>query len=377
MSKLAIDLTYQPTGGSITQILEIIKNVDSYVFDEVNFYITNDNLNLFEGSVNKKIILKHLPFSKNSIIIRTIWAQFILPISLVLNHVDVLFCPGNISPILNTRKKVQWIGTIGPFEKNFISTFGWKQQIKLLVTKYLMIFSSITSDVVIFESQYTRDLFVSKYKQILNKTSVLHIGHDEFFQPVDTSYSNVANLYRDKEFILTVSHLYPYKNIELLIKSYYSLLLHKRDCYVLIAGRLADKSYYNRLKSEVKKYGLENYFIFLGSVRKQDLKELYSRCKMFVFTSPFENFAYTLVEAMSCSSPIITTNTTAMPETCGDAALYFSPDSEQELSNCILTYMNNEDIRLIYKEKSLLKSAGYEIYSEINRKTNILLKTLV
>ena len=50
MRKLAIDLTYQPTGGTLTQIIEIIKNVDSYDFAKVIFYITSDNLNLFEGA---------------------------------------------------------------------------------------------------------------------------------------------------------------------------------------------------------------------------------------------------------------------------------------------------------------------------------------
>jgi len=174
-----------------------------------------------------------------------------------------------------------------------------------------------------------------------------------------------------------VSHLYPYKNIELLINSYYNSQLYNRELYVLIAGSITDNAYYNRLKSKVDKYGLSDYIIFLGLVEKQDLRELYSQCKIFVFTSPFENFAYTLVEAMSCSAPIIATNTTAMPETCGDAALYFSPDSEQELTDCMLTFLENENIRKEYKDKSLAKSTEYEIYSVINQKTNKLLEDLI
>ena len=93
-------------------------------------------------------------------------------------------------------------------------------------------------------------------------------------------------------------------------------------------------------------------------------------------TSPFENFAATLVEAMSCAAPIITTNTTAMPEACGKAALYFSPDSAQELSACIMVFLNDEKTRLMYKEMALLKSTEYEVYSVVNKKTNQLLKKL-
>ena len=225
-----------------------------------------------------------------------------------------------------------------------------------------MIFSSLTSDIVIFESNYTRDLFVIKYRQKLEKSAVLHIGNDVFFQSDNVNSSETANKYCDKEYILMVSHLYPYKNIELMIDSYYHAQLYKIELCVLIAGSTMDKPYYDRLKAKVEKYDLADYIIFLGRVEKQNLRELYSQCKFLVFTSPFENFAYTLVEAMSCSAPIIATNTTAMPETCGDAALYFTPDSEQELTDCMLTFLENENIRKEYKDKSLAKSSEYEIY---------------
>jgi len=377
MSKLAIDLTYKPTGGALAQIKEIIKDINVYRFDSVIFYLTKDNIHLFDDVNEDKIILSFVSFSNRAIFFRTIWAQIILPINLVLDKIDVLFCPGNISPIITSRKKVQWIATVGPFEKGFNPSFGFNEKIVLFITKYLMILSSLTSDIVIFESNYTRDLFVRKFKQKIEKSAVLHIGNDEFFRPIDTSYSVVANKYCNKEYILMVSHLYPYKNIELLINSYYNSQLYNRELYVLIAGSITDNAYYNRLKSKVDKYGLSDYIIFLGLVEKQDLRELYSQCKIFVFTSPFENFAYTLVEAMSCSAPIIATNTTAMPETCGDAALYFSPDSEQELTDCMLTFLENENIRKEYKDKSLAKSTEYEIYSVINQKTNKLLEDLI
>jgi glycosyltransferase involved in cell wall biosynthesis len=373
MRKLAIDLTYQPTGGTLTQIIEIIKNINSYDFEKVIFFVTSDNLKLFEGTNEKKIILKNVLFSNKSIIVRTIWAQIILPISLIMNRIDLLFCPGNISPILNSKKKVQWIGTIGPFENNFISSFALKEKIIILITKYLMIFSAYTSDFVIFESNYTRDLFVNKYKQKKEKSSVLHRGHHEFFKPVDTNNSKIFDEIDYNDYILIVSHLYPYKNIEILLESYFQLRLYEKDLYVLVAGSILDEKYYNKLKLLVDKYGISKHVKFLGKVEKDGLRELYSHCKTYVFTSPFENFAATLIEAMCCSAPIITTNTTAMPEACDDAALYFSPYSVKDLSASILVFLNDEKTRLIYKEASLKKSREYEVYSVIDKKINQLL----
>jgi len=377
LKTLAIDLTYQPVGGAISQIKEIIKNIDVYSFDRVYFFVTSDNMHLFEDVENIRIQLIRVGFSNKSIMIRSIWAQIILPISLVLRNIDLLFCPGNISPIINSRKKVQWIGTVGPFEEGLIKTFGLRKKIILFISKYLIFLSAYTSDFVIFESKYTRDIFVKKYRQKMKKSIIIHIGKTNYFYPVKTSEFVKKNNYNNIEYILTVSHLYPYKKIEILLYSYYKLRLNQKKLYLFIAGSIKDKKYFNKLKSIVEKCGISEYVIFLGSVEKQDLRELYSQCKIFAFTSPYENFAYTLVEAMSCSAPIVATNSTAMPETCGNAALYYDQDSEQELSDCLKKFLNDEKERKRFKEMSLNKASEYENYLVVNRKTNEVLESLV
>ena len=63
MSKLAIDLTYQPVGGSLAQITEIINNIDSCNFSEVIFYLTNENRHLFDGFNSTKITFELVSFS--------------------------------------------------------------------------------------------------------------------------------------------------------------------------------------------------------------------------------------------------------------------------------------------------------------------------
>ena len=377
MPKLAIDLTYNPVGGALTQIKEIIKDIESFRFDEVVFYVTMQNSSLFSDIKNEKLKLHIVKFSNTALIKRTFWTQITLPILLIKQNIDVLFCPGNIAPIINSKRKAQWIGTVGPFEKDFVSFFGWKQQIILFLNKHLIIMSSRTSDMVFFESDYTRDLFIEKYNQNRNYSSVLHIGNDEFFKPVKSIESNILKNGSYQNFILTVSHLYPYKNLEILIKSFFKLRLHEKKMCLLIAGSILDKIYYNKLKLLVKKYKITKNVIFLGRVEKEDLRELYSNCKVFAFTSPFENFAYTLIEAMSCSAPIITTNTTAMPETCGEAALYFSPSSEDELCSRILFFLNDEKIRSKYKALSLKKSKEVDTYYTVNKKTNKILEGLI
>jgi glycosyltransferase involved in cell wall biosynthesis len=374
MNKLVIDLTFNPVGGALSQIKEIINNIESYAFDEVLFYSTHENYHLFQDINADKIKVLFVPFSNRSIVLRSLWAQLILPFHLLIDGNNLLFCPGNISPIVNSTKKVQWIGTVGPFEEKFLSFFSFKKRIVLLITKYLMVFSSRTSDLVVFESEYTKELFIRRYGQKKKYSTVIYIGNDNFFH--STQGKSCENYHQYGKFILAVAHLYPYKNIEILLESYYNSNLHLRGLKIVIAGTIVDENYYKKLIAKIKGYGLIRYVIFLGSVDKYTLRDLYSHCTMLVFTSPFENFAYTLVEAMSCAAPIIATNTTAMPETCGDAVLYFSPDNHKELSLCILRYLDDNELRKEYKKRARIKSMVYNTYSEVNSITANLLSEI-
>ena len=57
MSKLAVDLMYQPVGGALAQIKEVIKSVEAYSFNQVVFYLTKENRYLFDGCESKKVVL--------------------------------------------------------------------------------------------------------------------------------------------------------------------------------------------------------------------------------------------------------------------------------------------------------------------------------
>ena len=80
---------------------------------------------------------------------------------------------------------------------------------------------------------------------------------------------------------------------------------------------------------------------------------------------------------MSCAAPIITTNTTAMPESCLDAAVYFDPDSSEQLQNHIYELLWNDEKRSKYKTKSLNRVVELDDYETINRKTNKIMNDMI
>ena len=165
-------------------------------------------------------------------------------------------------------------------------------------------------------------------------------------------------------------------NIEIILDAYSSMNLGEKGVDLLIAGKITNQKYFNKLNDIIKNHGIKEHIHFLGCVDKEKLRALYSNCQLFIFTSPYENFAYTLIEAMSCAAPIVTTNTTAMPESCLEAAVYFDPNSKEQLQQHIDELLYNDEKRSAYKTKSLNRAAELDDYETINMKTNKIMNDM-
>jgi glycosyltransferase involved in cell wall biosynthesis len=101
---------------------------------------------------------------------------------------------------------------------------------------------------------------------------------------------------------------------------------------------------------------LEKRIIFTGMVNKNELRYAYSRCKLFVFPSLCESSGYTLIEAMSCGSPILASDRTAIPYTCNNAAEYFDAYSKDDLQKKLQNLLSDPDKLLNMKKKSISRS---------------------
>ena len=82
-----------------------------------------------------------------------------------------------------------------------------------------------------------------------------------------------------------------------------------------------------------------------GFVFDFDIPELYSNAKFFIYPSSYEGFGLPLLEAMKLGTPIITTKLGSIPEVTGSAALYLNNTSVEELTEKMLTLIENEDLR--------------------------------
>ncbi|NTU69726.1 glycosyltransferase family 4 protein, partial [bacterium] len=150
------------------------------------------------------------------------------------------------------------------------------------------------------------------------------------------------------KFILYVGNAYPHKNLDIFIDVVKRL---DSDIQIVLAGK---KDYfYEILERKVNELNLKNRIIFTNYVSDNELFWLYKNALALVFPSFNEGFGLPLLEAASFGTPIITSNTSSLPEIIGDAALYFDPSKPKEALEQINKVNNDDKIRVSLVEKGL------------------------
>jgi glycosyltransferase involved in cell wall biosynthesis len=101
---------------------------------------------------------------------------------------------------------------------------------------------------------------------------------------------------------------------------------------------------------------------FLGHVPTADLPLLYNAAQMLILPSFYEGFGLPPLEAMSCGIPVVVSNTSAMPEVVGDAALRVDPEDTEGFTVAMWRFLSDQDLRsdMIAKGKKRAKAFSWQ-----------------
>ncbi len=176
-----------------------------------------------------------------------------------------------------------------------------------------------------------------------------------------------------KEYILFVGTLEPRKNINVLIKAYASLgkeLIDKYD--LVICG--AKGWHYDNIFKQVDNLNLTKRVIFTGYAEENDLPYIYSGASVFVFPSFYEGFGLPILEAMKCGVPVVSSNTSSLPEVGGDAALYFFPNDIEKLRDHMGEVLTNKELRESLIEKGHRREEIFSWENAAKKTLEIIIK---
>lgn len=215
---------------------------------------------------------------------------------------------------------------------------------------------------IITVSEYSKkDIlkFFSGYPE--DKIFVTPLSTNSEFVPMnkDECRSKVQNKFNFNEpYILYIGGFSKRKNVHGLINAFSRVKnsLSKKYKLVLV-GSLKDEGI--NLKKYVESLNLENDVVFTGFSEDKDLPIFYNGADLFVYPSYYEGFGLPPLEAMSCKTPVITSNTTSIPEVTKNAAFLINPSLEEDLANAIFNVLENDNLKNNLIEKGYKRSLEF------------------
>lgn len=153
-----------------------------------------------------------------------------------------------------------------------------------------------------------------------------------------------------KTYILFVSTIEPRKNIINLISAYNSLKeKYKIEHQLVLIGRKG--WHYEPIFAAIESSPWRSQIHHLDYLSDELVALFYSKAEAFVYPSYYEGFGLPVLEAMTLGAPVITSNTSSLPEVAGDAALFVNPDNPMDLVDAILQIISDSNLRRELIEK--------------------------
>lgn len=268
------------------------------------------------------------------------WEQIWFPRYLKRTDADILFSPSYSTPLFSPIRTVVTIHDI-TYEVN-PKWFHPKERFKMRV---LTRAAARRADHIIAVSEATKKDLINYYKISPEEISVIYEASSEEFKHLNVDKVKVREKYKLKrDFFLYVGSFFTRRNIPLLIKAFRYVLEEIPNTELLLIGQ--DRSHPplelnkllagNRLEEKVK---------WLEYVPEADLVSLYNLTTAFIYPSSYEGFGLPVLEAMSCGTPVITSNCSSLLEVVGDSGILVDPQDVKALTSAMLEILRNGSLQ--------------------------------
>lgn len=274
-----------------------------------------------------------------------LWTHVGLSGEMALHPPDVLFVPAHVLPLWRPRRSLVTIHDLG--YRQFPQAHPWRQRLYL---DWSTRWSARVATYILADSQATRADLISAYGVVGSKIVVVYPGRSEDLARVDNPERLAATRSRyglRAPYVLYVGSLQPRKNLTRLVRAFARLLSYSEilsgQLVLAIAGTpawLADS-----ILREPERLGIAGRVRFLGYVDSSDLAALLSGAAAFVFPSLYEGFGFPVLEAQACGVPVLTSNTSSLPEVAGEGAWLVDPTDIDAIADGMRRLLCDEALR--------------------------------
>ena len=316
-----------------------------------------------------------------------VWEQVVLPQWIRQDRLELLHCPANTAP-LGLPKDLKLVVTIHDVmyllpNRVLPPSRVVRQQFGRLYRKFVVPSVARRADRIIADSEFTKQEVVDYLKVLPDRIRAVHLGIDAQFaslaDKIDATPKEIGAQEVDAPYILALGAGDSRKNTLAVIRAYSARWreLPSQERLVIVGLRDSQTSAANEL---VRQLGLSERVFFAGYVSEESLAWFYKSARCFLYPTLYEGFGLPPLEAMTCGTPVITSDCTSVPEVARGAAILVDPTSDQSIGDALVRLLQDEPLRrrLIRQGKAQVRKFRWQetvrktlaVYEELSEGAN-------
>lgn len=361
--------------------LELIKNLQK--IDTKNEYVIfvkpDDDAACIPPAANFKIVTLSSKFGYPG------WEQIALPQAALQEKCDLLHCTSNTGPIfskvplITTLHDIIYLESISLFKKEG----SWYQKLGNMYRRWFVPSVIKQSKKVITVSNFEKDRINTYFGFKDNRLTAIYNGVGEHFKQVTEPkiLASIREKYQLPEhFFFFLGNTDPKKNTKGVLEAFGKFNRQNNHQYVLVMLDYEEQAL-QKLLLGIGMPELRKNIQLLGYVPNTELPGIISQCTIFLYPSLRESFGIPILEGMACGVPVITSNTSSMPEVAGkDTALLVNPHKPEEITLAMQTLVDDKELSKLLVSKGVLRAKDFswiamsqnvlalyqEVYSSLN-----------
>jgi len=325
-------------------IKSLVLQLDKLGVHSVLFYSKKPEIPI-KGMNIKTVVLK----THN----RYFFEQILLPWSLSSEKVDLYHALGNVGiPVVCPVPALLTVHDIIPLEIKKYFSYSPIPFLSKLSYLFRVKSSMIKSSKIITVSDYVKKELIKRLNVDTSKIITIYSGKTDLITSGDLPKYLVGQKY-----ILNNGGIDIRKNLDNLIKAFSSVISEISNIKLVITGK--NIRIRKNLEVLVNKLGLTGNVLFTGYVNNKTLQAIIKSATLICYPTLSEGFGFPIIEAFSQGVPVISSNTSSIPEIAKDAALLVNPRNEKEIAEAILNLLNDKNLVEILIKKGYKRADDF------------------
>lgn len=320
--------------------LEVIREIQKLDHENQYYIIVNEGDDVcLKETENMDIIIEksHLGYPG--------WEQCVLPKVLRIIKPDVLHCTSNTAPLFCNVPLILTLHDIIFLEKKDRANKSMYQNLGRLYRRFVVPKIIPKAKKIITVSNYESNVIKNTLHLTDEKIKYIYNGYSSRFYKRDNAREVYRKYVDTDNYIFFLGNTDPKKNTSRTLSAFAKYIKETAQANraTLLIADLDKDIVYEILKANDIEF-VKPYIKIAGYIQNTDLPFIYSGAKLFLYTSLRESFGIPILEAMACGCPIITSNTSAIPEIAGTGALLVDPFSVEDIAKMIEQLFSNSDL---------------------------------